>query len=257
METNKELFDIYLNKLHKEAISNQEARKYAEDKRKREAIYKEITKDIKFVSKFVKKCQSRQTGEKTVFYDIDIEKIPLERVWGEFNVPYNKYHQLLGRSLNLSTYASIKQSMLFNDSVRCYIIPAIKWAYENYVRENFYGKEIEFEEYSGYFIKCKAYQIDWFDEVYIAKEKIKTSFQKKIEKIEEKYKRETYWEYFKQYEPESWERAWIDYVERYDIHDYLYNCKDMIMHPENYSGIKDIPQYIKEAEKILHKKIRF
>ena len=29
------------------------------------------------------------------------------------------------------------------------------------------------------------------------------------------------------------------------------------MHPENYSGIKDIPQYIKEAEKILHKKIRF
>ena len=50
METNKELFDIYLNKLHKEAISNQEARKHAEGKRKREAIYKEITKDIKFVS---------------------------------------------------------------------------------------------------------------------------------------------------------------------------------------------------------------
>ena len=81
METNKELFDIYLNKLHKEAISNQEARKYAEGKRKREAIYKEITKDIKFVNKFVKKCQSRQTGEKTVFYDIDIVKMPLEGVW--------------------------------------------------------------------------------------------------------------------------------------------------------------------------------
>lgn len=122
METNKELFDIYLNKLHKEALSNQEARKHAEDKRKREAIYKEITKDIKFVSKFVKKCQSRQTGEKTVFYDIDIVKMPLEGVWGEFNVPYNKYHQLLGRSLNLSTYASIKQGMLFNDSVRCYMV---------------------------------------------------------------------------------------------------------------------------------------
>ena len=53
METNKELFDIYLNKLHKEAISNQEARKYAENKQQQEAIYKEITKDIKFVSKFV------------------------------------------------------------------------------------------------------------------------------------------------------------------------------------------------------------
>ena len=257
METNKELFDIYLNKLHKEAISNQEASKHAEDKRKREAIYKEITKDIKFVSKFVKKCQSRQTGEKTVFYDIDIVKMPLEGVWGEFNVPYNKYHQLLGRSLNLSTYASIKQGMLLNDSVNCYIILAIKWAYENYIRENFYGKEIEFEEYPGYFIKCKAYQIDWFDEIYIAKEKIKTSFQKKIEDIEEKYKIKTECKYPKEYEPESWEITWIDYVERYDIHRYLYNCKDMLMHPENYSGIKDISQYIKEAEKILHKKIRF
>ena len=62
--------------------------------------------------------------------------------------------------------------------------------------------------------------------------------------------------YPKEYEPESWERACIDYVERYDIHRYLYNCKDMLMHPENHSEIKDISQYIKEAEKILHKKIR-
>ena len=249
---NKELFDIYLNKLHKEPISNQEARKYAEDKRKREVIYKAITKDIKFISKFVKKCQSRQTGEKTVFYDIDIVKMPQEDTWGEFSQLYSKYHLLRGRSLNLSMYAYIKQSMLLNDSVRCYIIPAVKWAYKNYLSENFYGKEIEFEGE-----KCKAFQIDWFDEVYVTKEKIKTSFQKKIEDIEEKYKIKTDWKYPKEYEPESWERAWIDYVERYDIHDYLYNCKDMIMHPENYSGIKDIPQYIKEAEKILHKKIRF
>ena len=48
--------------------------------------------------------------------------------------------------------------MLFNDSVRCYIIPAIKWAYENYVIENFYGKEIEFEEHPGYYIKCELTQ---------------------------------------------------------------------------------------------------
>ena len=253
---NKEIFDGYLDKLAKEAKRNQEARMYAEDKRKREAIYKEITKDIKFVSKFVKKCQSRQTGDKTVFYDIDIEKMPKAGIWGEFNTQYNKYHKILGRSLNLSMYASIKQSMILNDSVRCYIIPAVKWAYENYVSENFYGKEVEFEEYPGYFIKAKAYQIDWFDEVYVSNEKFKTSFQKKIGEIEEKYRFKTDWEYPKQYEPESWERAWIDYVERYDIHEYLYNCQDMLRHPENYSGIKDIPQYIKEVEKILNKRIR-
>ena len=255
---NKELFYIDLDKLAKEPISNQEARKYAEDKRKREVIYKAITKDIKFISKFVKKCQNRQTGEKTVFYDIDIVKMPQEDTWGEFSQLYSKYHLLRGRSLNLSMYAYIKQSMLLNDSVSCYIIPAVKWAYKNYLSENFYGKEIEFEEYPGYFVKCKAYQIDWFDEIYIyiSKEKIKTSFQKKIEEIEEKYKRETYWEYFKQYEPESWERAWIDYVESHDVRYYLYNCKDMLRHPENHSEIKDIPRYIKEAEKILQRKIQ-
>lgn len=251
----KEIFGVYLDKLAKEAKSNQAIHRYIEDKRKREAIYKEITKDIKFVSKFVKKCQSHQTGEKTVFYDIDIEKMPPARIWGEFNTQYNKYNKLLGRSPNLSMYAYIKQSMISNDSVRIYGIPAVKWAYENYVRENFYGKEIEFEEYPGDFIKAKAYQIDWFGEVYVSNEKFKTSFQKKIEEIEEKYRFKMDWEYPKQYEPESWERAWIDYVERYDIHDYLYNCKDMIIHPENHSGIKDIPQYIKEAEKILHKHI--
>ena len=159
---NKELFYIDLDKLAKEPISNQEARKYAEDKRKREVIYKAITKDIKFISKFVKKCQNRQTGEKTVFYDIDIVKMPQEDTWGEFSQLYSKYHLLRGRSLNLSMYAYIKQSMLLNDSVRCYIIPAVKWAYKNYLSENFYGKEIEFEGE-----KCKAYQIDWFDEIYI------------------------------------------------------------------------------------------
>ena len=41
-----EIFDVYLDKLNKEAKRNQEARRYAEDKRKREAIYKEITKDM-------------------------------------------------------------------------------------------------------------------------------------------------------------------------------------------------------------------
>ena len=153
------------------------------DKKKTEQIYKQITKDVKFISKFVKKAQSRQTGEKTVFYDIDIEKMPLECTWGEFNQLYNKYNDLRGRSINLSIYVSIKQSMLINDSVICYIIPALKYAYENYVRDNFYGKEIEFEDYPGIFIKAKAYQIDWFDEVYVAKEKIKTSFQKILKNL--------------------------------------------------------------------------
>lgn len=242
-----------MNKFVQEAIINQEARQYAEDKQKREAIYQKITKDVKFVSTFAKKCQSRQTDENIVFYDIDIEKMPQASTWEEFRQLYNKYEQLRGRSLNLSMYVSIRQSMLLNDSVLKYVIPAVKWAYENYVKENFYGKEIEF---GGEM--CKAYQIDWFDEVYVADKKIKTSFQKKIEEIEEKWRIEAneLYENLKQYEPESWERAWIDYVNRYDIYDYLYNCEDMLRHPENHSGIKDIPQYIKEAEKILHRKIR-
>ena len=153
-------------------------------------------------------------------------------------------------------YASIKHSMFLDSSVRFYIIPALKYAYENYLKENFYGKEVEFEESPGIFIKAKAYQIDWFDEVYISNEKFKTSFQKKIEDIEEKYKIKNDWKYPKEYEPESWEKAWIDYVERYDIHDYLFNCQEMINHPENYSEIKNIDEYIREAEKITHRKFR-
>ena len=247
-----ELQKKYIEENRKKAYWN----KYIEDKRKAEEIYKQITKDVKFVSKFVKKAQSRQTGEKTVFYDIDIEKFPEIRTWGEYIRLSDKYNYLRGRSLNLSMYAAIKHSMFLDGSVRLYIIPALKYAYDNYLKENFYGKEIDFEEYPGYFVKAKAYQIDWFDEVYVSNEKFKTSFQKKIEEIEEKYKIKNDWEYPKEYEPESWERAWIDYVERYDIHDYLFNCQEMINHPENYSGIENIDEYVREAEKITHKKFR-
>ena len=248
-----ELQKKYIEENRKRAYWN----KYVEDKKRNEEIYKQITKDIKFVSKFVKKAQSRQTGEKTVFYDVDIEKMPLVGTWGEFNQLYNKYHRLRGRSLNLSMYASIKQSMFLDDSVRFYIIPALEYAYDNYLKENFYGKEVEFEEYPGIFIKAKAYQIDWFDEVYITDKKIETTFQKKIKELEEQYwTKISKFEYPKEYEPESWERAWIDYVERYDIHDYLFNCQEMINHPENYSGIKNIDEYIREAEKITHREFR-
>jgi len=247
-----------LEKKHQEDhIQKLRLNKYIEDKKKDEEIYKQITKDIKFVSTFVKKCQSRQTGEKTVFYDIDIEKLPRIRTCGEYIQLYDKYNKLRGRSLNLSMYASIKQSIFLDDSVRCYIIPALKYAYENYVRDNFYGKEIDFEEYPGKFIKVKAFQIDWFDEVYIADKKIETTFQKKIKELQEQYQSKIdKFEYPKEYEPESWERAWIDYVERYDIHDYLFNCQEMINHPENYPGIKNIDEYIREAEKLTHRKFK-
>ena len=251
---------LRLDELQKKYIEENRKRsywnKYAEDKRKDEEIYKQITKDTKFVSKFVKKAQSRQIGEKTIFYDIDIDKLPQLRTWGEYNRLADKYNYIRGRSLNLSMYASIKHSMFLDSSVRFYIIPALKYAYENYLKENFYGKEVEFEEYPGNFVKAKAFQIDWFDEVYVSNEKFKTSFQKKIEEIEEKYKIKNDWKYPKEYEPESWEKAWIDYVERYDIHDYLFNCQEMINHPENYSGIKNIDEYIREAEKITHRKFR-
>ena len=246
---NKQLFDVYLDKLRKEAISNQTALRYAEQKAKQETIYNKITKDTKFVSKFVKKCQCRQSGEKTVFYDIDIEKMPSINFYGEFIQLANKYDKLQGRSVNLSMYASIKREILINDSVRTYIIPAVERAYDKYVHENFYGKEIDFEGE-----KVKAFQIDWFHEIYISNERFETTFQKKIKDIKEKYNNKNLYDCLKEYEPESWERAWIDYVERYDIHDYLFNCQNMIDHPENYSGIKNIKEYIKEAEKITHRK---
>lgn len=246
---NQQLFDIYLDKLRKEAISNQTAIRYAEQKRKKETIYNQITKDVKFISKFVKKCQCRQSGEKTVFYDIDIEKMPSINFYGEFIYLANKYDKLQGRSINLSMYASIKREILINDSVRTYIIPAVELAYDKYIHENFYGKEIEFEGE-----KVKAFQIDWFHEVYMSSERFETTFQKKINNIKEKYNKENLYDYLKEYETESWEQAWIDYVERYDIHDYLFNCQNMIDHPENYSGIENIEEYIKEAEKITHKK---
>ncbi len=245
----KKIFDVYLDKLAQEARKNQEFRQYIEQKAKREAIYKEITKDIKFVSKFVKKCQSRQTSEKTVFYDIDIEKMPLSKPYGEFHNLINKYNKIIGRSTNLSMYACIKYDELLDNSILTYIIPAVKWAYENYVRENFYGKEIEFEGEI-----CKAFQIDWFDEVYVADEKIPTTFQKKIEEIEEKYRNKPYCNYYEKYNPESWEMAWIDYVERYDIHRYVFDCQNMRKHPKEYPHIKNHKEYLKEAEKILHKK---
>ena len=246
---NQQLFDVYLDKLRTEAISNQTAIRYAEQKTRQEAIYNQITKDVKFISKFVKKCQCRQSGEKTVFYDIDIEKMPSVNFYGEFIQLANKYDKLQGRSVNLSMYASIKREILINDSVRTYIIPAVERAYDKYVHENFYGKEIEFEGE-----KVKAFQIDWFHEIYISNERFETTFQKKIKDIKEKYNKENLYDYLKEYEPESWEWAWIDYVERYDIHDYLFNCQNMIDHPENYSGIKNIKEYIKEAEKITHRK---
>ena len=88
-----ELFNECLVKLAKEAKRNKEVHKYVENKRQREAIYTAITKDIKFISKFVKKCQNRQTGEKTVFYDIDIVKMPQEDTWGEFSQLYSELTQ--------------------------------------------------------------------------------------------------------------------------------------------------------------------
>ena len=69
---NKELFYIDLDKLAKEAKRKQEASMYAADKRKREAIYKEITKDTKFVSTFVKKCHRLVFGESLINYMTNI-----------------------------------------------------------------------------------------------------------------------------------------------------------------------------------------
>ena len=214
-------------------------------------IYDEIIKNINFISKPVKTCISRQTGEQTIFYDIDIEKMPNIELYWEFIGIYDKYNLLRGRSLNLSTYASFRQQIILYDSAIVYIIPALKEAYEKYVSENFYGKDIDLKG-----VKGKAFQLDWFNEVYVTDKKFKTSFQTKIEEIENSYRLKANIELPKDYALESWEMAWVDYVERYNINDYVFKCKDILKNHTKYPAIKDYIEYIKEAEKILHRKLR-
>lgn len=232
-------------------LEKQQLRKYYDDQRQHDKYYESVKNDIVFKSIFVKKAQSRQTGEKTVFYDIDLVKYPDKKMVGQYIHECDKYNKILGISFNLSLYANFKRNIQHNLFMSSYYIPALERAYEEYLQENYYGKEIDFEESSGCIIKAKAFQIDWFDEVYKADEKILTSFQKTLQNLKDKYNVLIY----NCPELEDWELAWVDYVERYDIHSYLYDCRNMITHPNKYSHIKDTEAYVRQAEKILHRKI--
>lgn len=257
--TDKELSESErkrLDELQEIFIKNREYKahlhKSVEERRHAQAVFEKIKPLCEFKSTFVKKAQSRQTGEKDVFYDIELVNYPIVKVYDTetYNL-LNKYNKIRGRSQWLSNYASFKNEMVMEIYIKSYFLPGIKSAYEDYVRENYYGKDGEYEGE-----KVKNFQIDWFDEVFVADKKIPTTFQKwYAEQIQKHY---NIWKELIDYklpEPESWERAWVDYVERYDIHRYVYDCKDMVMYPENYSSIKNIPEYIKEAEKILGKKM--
>ena len=247
-EDDRKRFD----ELQEKFIKNREYQihwaKVIEERRHKQEVFEKIKPLCEFKSTFVKKCQSRQTGEKCVFYDIELVKWPSVQVYDtETYNRLNKYNKIRGRSKWLSYYACYKEEIIMNNYICYYFLPAINAAYEDYVRDNFYGKDGEY-----YGEKVMNFQIDWFDEVFVADEKIPTTFQKWYEEQRKHYDKLIDW---KGGEPESWEKAWVDYVERYDIHRYVYDCKDMIRHPENYSHIKNIQEYIKEAEKILHKRL--
>ena len=148
-------------------------------------------------------------------------------------------------------YASYKQSLEHQSYVLFYLIPGIEWAYEQYLKENFYGKEIEYEEFPGCYLKCKAYQIDWFDEVYLCNHKTPTTFQKWIKEYKDQQNK--IWKDHCNYnppEPESWERAWIDSM-NYTRDEFRFFCENLLKDPKLYTGIKDYKEYIREANKIL------
>lgn len=247
-----ELSELFIKECEKRAYWDKINK---EEKHKKE-IFNKIKPLCKFSKKIVKKCQSRQTGEKCIFWDIEIESMPLVQVFDmKTKNELDKWNKIRGRSQALSMYACYKNEMAMNIYIMGYFLPGIQAAYDDYVQENFYGK---YGEYFGE--PCKNFQLDWFDEVFVSKEKYLTGFQKWFEDI--KYYYQKCWKDLCEYkfpEPESWERAWIDSVEYETRQRWYYFCTDLVRdlmnNEDNYSGIKNKVEYLKEAEKILHKKL--
>ena len=243
-----ELSEKYLKEWERKARWN---KIIAEENHKKE-IFDKIKPECKFKSKFIKGGISRQTGEYDAFYDIEIYSYPLMKIYdNKINNQINKYHKIKGRSKYLSTYAYYKQNLLEYNYLIFFFLPAINEAYEDYVKENFYGKE-GFE--NG--ISCKKFQIDWFDEVFIAKEKMPTSFQTWYKDLYDKNQKqwsEIYeWEYG---EPQNWERAWIDSIEYGTKQEFYIFCCNLRKNPEDYPSISNPIEYLKEAEKIIGRKL--
>lgn len=244
-------YDKLYEKYVKECERKERLRKWREEEEYKEEIFKLIKPKCKFVSKFVKGGISRQTGEYAAFYDIEIYEFPLLEIYDKnINNQINKYHKLRGYSQNLSMYACYKQELAENRYAQYYFLPAIEAAYKDYLDENFYGKE-GFE--NG--ISCKKYQIDWFDEVFVADKKIHTRFQRWYDHL---YKQiENRWKDLintELQEPESWEKAWIDSIEYESKHQFYNFCCDLRKNPNDYEGIKNPKEYLQEASKIIGRK---
>ena len=225
-------------------------RKRAEERMEKEELMSYVNKDVKFITKFVRKAQSRQDDSKHVFYDVMIDEKTLPKI-----VVYDpkrqrdieKWNKVRGRSHNLSFYAAWQQSLQESIYVNEIYIPAIIKAYDNFVYDNLRGKEIE---YNGE--KCKAWTIDWFDEVFIADKKTETSFDNWIYNFIEKHK--TNWNYPKEYEPNDREKAWIDYT-NLGVTEFYKEClriKDLDNSTEYFDNKND---YLDEGKKILGRRI--
>ena len=247
---NEEIREILFNKFQKKAQEEFEWRQYLKEKEYKEKIYKRIQQDVQFSSKYVRNGMSRQTGEKCKFYDIELANHPTIQIYEQklFN-EYNRYHKYLGRSLNITTYCYLMKEIAFNEYVLLWYIPGLEYAYEEYLKENFYGKEK-----SNRYENWKEYQIDWFDEVFKADEKIQTSFQKWLEEFGNTYR--NHYVNISEIKFENWEYAWVDYIRINSMKNFYYHCSEIIRNPKDFDYIADIDEYLKEAEKILHKKLR-
>ena len=245
IETHKDEYELLLKKAERLYYE----RKRAEERKRKEELMSLVNKDVKFITKFVRKGQSRQDGSKHVFYDvmIDDKTIPNIIVYDHKRQrDIEKWNKIRGRSLNLSYYAAWEQYIQESIYVNETYIPAIQKAYDNFVSENLRGKDVI---YNGE--KCKAWTIDWFDEVFIADKKISTSFDNWLNQFKEKHK--TNWNYPKEYEPNDREKAWIDYT-NLGVTEFYKEClriKDLDNSTEYFDNKND---YIDEAQKILHRK---
>ena len=242
---NKDIHEL----LSKKAEQAYNERKRAEERKRKEELMSLVNKDIKFITKFVRKGQSRQDGSKHVFYDVMIDEKTLPKIVVHDPKKYRnieKWNKIRGRSLNLSYYAAWEQYLEESIYVNEIYIPAIQKAYDDFVYENLRGKEIE---YNGE--KCKAWTIDWFDEVFIADKKIPISFDIWLNQFKEKHK--TNFNYPKEYELTDREKAWADYA-NLGMSEFFKEClriKDMENPNEYFDNAND---YLDEAQKILHRK---
>ena len=216
------------------------------DHKNRKEIYEKIKQDCKFSHIFVKKCQSNQTGEKFAFFDVILENISVVNKIYDSHLAneYNKWNSLRGRSHELSSYVDYERFCIEKRYNVDYFIPGIKWAYKCYLDEHFYGKEIEFEGEKN----VKAYQLDWFSEIFKSKQKYLTSFQKWINSYEDNI---NYTSIYNVELPKLNDRdkALYDSVRFNDKIDFIKHCIEIIKHPSIYDG-DNYHDYINEAKKI-------